>query len=150
MGHCINIYIGKKEEMNDPLIKFLELNSGIVAILDWPGNRSSEGYDNSKLLAGRTISSISTDYFGGLGEQSATLYVDGKVGYDGDTENGDPEPINNALRFMGVESIGENDEFDTVGLGNYRSNQDFSEESDEDLNLGEDPTIVEMYKAKYK
>jgi hypothetical protein len=138
MGHCINIYIGKKEEMNDPLIKYVELKHGIVAIMDWPGNRSAENYENSQLLAKRSIALISTDYFGGWGEQTATLYIDGKLAYKGDSGAGDPEPINNALRFMGVVAEGEDDEFDTVGLGHYRSNRDFDEEADEDLNLGED------------
>lgn len=65
---------------------------------------------------------IETDYFGGLGEQAAVVY-------QGQTEIMPPEvagggPINKALRHLGVVAQPGLDEFDTVGLGDFR---DFDE-----------------------
>jgi hypothetical protein len=132
MGHCINIFLGKKKEMTDPRIKYVELGSGIVAILDWPRNHSGEGYDSFELKKNRAIANISTDYFGGCGSQSAEFFVNGTLICDFDSDKGDAEPINRALRQMGVEAEKDMDEFDTVGLGHYRSNRDFVEEADDE------------------
>jgi len=75
---------------------------------------------------------IETDYFGGVGTQSAGFFKDGKLleSYKGDTRNIDPtipwpdrlldEPINKVLRKIGVLRNPDLDEFDTLGLGEYR------------------------------
>src|SRR5262245_17969674 len=62
---------------------------------------------------------IETDYYAGLGAQYAVVYR-------GATEvmppaKGESGPINQALRILGVGTKHGNDEFDTIGLGNYRS-----------------------------
>lgn len=59
-----------------------------------------------------------TDYFGGAGDQSAKLINDETTVY---------ERINDALSQMGVEKSDGLDEFDTVGLGNYRTNEEIVE-----------------------
>ena len=62
---------------------------------------------------------VATEYFGGVGEQFASVFEDGTCVME-PTEGG----INAALRRIGVECAGELDEFDTVGLGKRR---EFSE-----------------------
>ena len=59
---------------------------------------------------------ISTDYFGGVGEQYAIVYNSGKVIME-ETENG----INHALKILGVRTKENQDEFDTISLYRYRS-----------------------------
>ena len=59
---------------------------------------------------------IETEYFGGVGEQFATVY-DGSERVFEVTEGG----INAALKVIGVAAAPGMDEFDTVGLGKYRS-----------------------------
>ena len=62
---------------------------------------------------------ILTDYFGGVGQQYADVYKEEK--------NIDLEinTISKALRYLGVEKGNHHDEFDAVGLANYRSNPDY-------------------------
>ncbi len=59
---------------------------------------------------------VFTDYFGGVGNQYATVYSSGQVAMK-ETEGG----INKALRMIGVYKKGKLDEFDTINLGHYRS-----------------------------
>ena len=61
---------------------------------------------------------IQTDYFGGVGEQWADVYQGNCLVRDKTTQ------INSALSFLGVKGQNGMDEFDTVGLGNYRSMPD--------------------------
>ena len=63
---------------------------------------------------------IFTDYFGGVGEQGAVVYEDGKRLSVKKTH-----PINWALNRLGVKRIDKQDEFDTVGLGKYRNFDDY-------------------------
>jgi hypothetical protein len=68
----------------------------------------------------RPFAIIETDYFGGQGSQSAAVY-------HGDLELMAPDNagfigvINEALRLLGVPRSTPLDEFDTLGLGNYRN-----------------------------
>jgi hypothetical protein len=64
---------------------------------------------------------ISTDYFGGMGQQFASVFKDQNLVSDSLTT------INKALNFFGVERQGNLDEFDTVGLDKIRSQPDFLE-----------------------
>jgi hypothetical protein len=68
------------------------------------------------------IAFVETDYFEGRGAQAATACVDGEVVASGE---GDGRPINRALRAIGVVRPPDEDEFDTVCLGKYRSMQPF-------------------------
>ena len=60
---------------------------------------------------------IETDYFGGLGAQSAAVYHDKQEIMPPTTARSGP--INNALRLLGV-SCTFGDEFDAIGLGKFR------------------------------
>jgi len=67
-----------------------------------------------------TFALVMTDYFGGVGDQWASAYVNGR-------RIPDVRHVNDALRALGVQAIGEADEFDTVGLGKHRSSPDYLE-----------------------
>lgn len=99
-------------------IKWTELKEGLVATTHIPNVRA---FGRNK-----TIAKISTDYFGGAGEQEAKLFINNKKEYDKSSEFDSSErPINTVLRMMGVSRKDGQDEFDTIGLSNFRSNQDF-------------------------
>lgn len=99
-------------------IKWTELKEGLVATTHIPNVRA---FGKNK-----TIAKISTDYFGGAGEQDAKLFINNKKEYDKSSEFDSSErPINTVLRMMGVSRKDGQDEFDTIGLSNFRSNQDF-------------------------
>jgi hypothetical protein len=121
--HSIGVFLGKKSEVDadSKITKKLDLGSDIVAILDYE--------DDHDIKIGKTIAYIRTDYFGGCGDQSANVSENGKEIYSGDTELGPGNPINEALKLLGVEKSVGNDEFDTIGLGRYRSNDDFTNEA---------------------
>jgi hypothetical protein len=74
----------------------------------------------AKKLKSVPIAWIETDYFGGAGDQSAILWKDGKkkryrkrLGHN----------IDDAAKELGVVCEGDFDEFDTLGLGRYRTNE---------------------------
>jgi hypothetical protein len=70
------------------------------------------------LSRGGPIAFVETDYVDGRGAQAATACVDGQVVT---SQEGDGRPINHALRAIGVVRPSDEDEFDTVCLGKYRS-----------------------------
>lgn len=131
MGHCISVYLMNKSELRDEKInsvldnkekfeeiKWTELPKGILATTHIPNVRDF-GKD-------KTIAKIMTDYFGGAGHQEAKLFVNNKKEYDNSSEfDWSERPINSVLKMMGIVSNGGMDEFDTINLSNYRSNQDF-------------------------
>lgn len=74
---------------------------------------------------------VETDYFGGEGGQAAILWrggerVLGPAAIRAESEHARPRqfwPINAALRGFGIAAAPGLDEFDTLGLGEYRSNE---------------------------
>jgi len=71
------------------------------------------------------IAYIRTRYFGGDGEQVAGIWENGQI-VMGPLISATPGPINAALKKMGVPlDAGAVDEFDSLGLGRYRSVEDF-------------------------
>jgi hypothetical protein len=70
------------------------------------------------LEAAPTFAVIMTEYFGGVGDQWACAFNGTR------RVTGDKATINDVLRALGVVRRGEADEFDTVGLGRYRSTPD--------------------------
>lgn len=130
MGHCISVFIIRKSDLRDDKIesiindskytdiKWVKLNCDLLATTKIPNIREF-GSD-------KTIAYISTDYFGGSGNQSAKVFMNNKKILDQDDEfDWRLKPINSALKLLGVERTSGYDEFDTVGLGNFRSNEDF-------------------------
>lgn len=62
---------------------------------------------------------IHTDYFGGIGEQYACIF-EGYINLDKSIKS-----INDALKLLGVKRKGSFDEFDSIGLSDYRSEPDY-------------------------
>jgi hypothetical protein len=132
MGHCISIYVIKKSELREDKINkvlsdkntnqeivWTELKEGILATTYIPNIRDF-GKD-------KTVGVISTDYFGGSGHQEGKLFVNNKKEYEGSSEfNWSERPINTILMKMGISKKEGLDEFDTIGLSNFRSNGDFN------------------------
>jgi hypothetical protein len=133
MGHSISVYlinknqlrVDKIEEILDTKksknIKWVELGEGILATTRIPNVRE---FGKDKI-----ITKVETDYFGGDGFQSAQLWENSKrkVFYSDEGAIGiyHTEPINEVLRMIGVKKKSGMDEFDTIGLGKRRSNNDF-------------------------
>jgi hypothetical protein len=134
--HAISVYLLKVEDLRDDKLNSLlenketsfkikngEINwtilgEGIVATTKIPKSKEWQ--------SGKLICKIETDYFGGFGDQSAKLYRDNNILIDEDTRTDQTtNPINQALKMMGVKAKPGMDEFDTVGLGRYRTNEDF-------------------------
>lgn len=129
MSHCINvILINKKDLRNDKInqtlgqstsdIKWTELSHNILATTYIPNIK--------EFSKGKTLAIISTDYFGGIGEQEAKVLYNGEVILHQDTElDFKLKPINSALKLLNVTCDEDKDEFDTIGLSKFRSNSDF-------------------------
>jgi hypothetical protein len=130
MSHCISVYLINKSDLRDEKINsvlentnsksinWVELPKGILATTHIPNVREF-GKD-------KTIAKISTDYFGGNGHQEAKLFVNNKKEYDKSSEfDWSERPINSVLKMMCITPDKGMDEFDTINLSKYRSNQDF-------------------------
>ena len=128
--HCISLYLIRKSDLRDEKIDniledkseneiiWTEMYCDILATTNIP---NIERFGKGKMIA-----SISTDYFGGMGYQSAKLFIDNKIEYEADDEyDYSLRPINTVLKKMGVVRKDGMDEFDMIGLGNYRTNEDF-------------------------
>lgn len=131
--HCINIIIVSRKELRSNTIdsilddkkmdlQYVELPQGMIAF--------PELYNKSvyrKLGEGIKFVNLSTDYFGGSGEQSAELNIStsDKEGYKTISESYDYDAINKILKEYGVIREDGSDEFDTINLGKYRKNEDF-------------------------
>lgn len=68
---------------------------------------------------------LETEYFGGFGSQAAAVFEAGAVVFEAATPVGyegisPDDPINSALRILGVTANQSLDEFDAVGLGEFR------------------------------
>ncbi len=74
----------------------------------------------AKRLGLDSIAWIETDYFGGFGEQSAITWINGKKHRYREQFGSN---IDNAMKALGVVCEGDKDEFDTLGLGKYRTNE---------------------------
>ncbi len=153
MGHSVHLIIGRGEAAAAfvrqwPGSRTVELRGGWLAIpvdqglydaieARHPGAVRPSGLDVSPFglsesLAAATakgggLAYIETDYFGGTGGQSATAFVDGQQVMAPQTARGGAGPINQALRRIGVQRA-EADEFDTIGLGERRSMDDYEPE----------------------
>jgi len=66
---------------------------------------------------------LETDYFGGEGGQGACVFEHGHALME--PTWAESNTINTALKILGVDPVGDDDEFDTVGLCSVRKNADF-------------------------
>lgn len=70
------------------------------------------------------VSYVETCFWGGPGEQSAIVWENGQVVF-GPLKLPSSGPISAALKVTGVKRSEYQDEFDVLGLGRYRSNEDW-------------------------
>lgn len=153
MGHTISAIIVKKESYRNSVInkvvdkqddfltisKYAELNKGLLLFpfgstyqfkkegFVSPQEVVNQGHDilcSELSLDYRECVYVETDYFGGYGDQSASYYKDGKLIYEDLNSHG---CINECLSRMGIvrdkDNYGKVDEFDTIGLGKFRTNE---------------------------
>jgi hypothetical protein len=131
MGHCISIYVINKSELRDDKINKV-LNGEIKSEIIWTElceNLLATNYIPNVRDFGKdkTVGVLSTDYFAGAGYQEGKLFINNKKEYEGSSEfNWSERPINTILMKMGISKKEGLDEFDTVGLSNFRSNGDFN------------------------
>ena len=72
------------------------------------------------------IAYIETEYFGGIGTQSAVVWLSGTMIFSPLLTDAAREgAINQALRCLGVVRGAHFDEFDAIGLGQHRSNEEW-------------------------
>ncbi len=80
----------------------------------------------AELSKGGVLAFIETEYWGGDGTQGATAYRDGVCIMEPQAEG--LGPISHALGLLGYRAAeGKSDEFETVGLGRFRNNEDWIE-----------------------
>jgi hypothetical protein len=139
MGHCISALIGKvpidKNKAAQYDLPFFEKNGFVIVALDpshadfWD-EKLGYGYEKvseilmdtkcthflAKEIGLTEFAIIHTEYFGGVGEQFA-------ASYQSETQTLAPseDGINKALKRIGVKRNLLKDEFDTIGLGEYRN-----------------------------
>lgn len=134
MSHCIHAIIFPEKELKDKTLPHVILKGGLVMMTEENTNLISWDFFPKYI-------EIHTDYFGGIGEQNCTCYTRGEFPKKLET-------INEGLKFLGVEKESGMDEFDTVGLGNYRSNEDISPSRQsmpiEAMSKTEDINIIEV------
>jgi hypothetical protein len=124
MSHILTAFVLKEKDLS-PFIRRKQLPQGfaLVPADEWLVSQfpqlegGTEGF--SKMFCNNNpVAAVHTDYFGGVGEQSADFY-DGKIVHSFDSYS--PRPINTALSKLGVTRSGTEDEFDAIHLGKYRN-----------------------------
>jgi hypothetical protein len=112
--HCVRVYI-TKDDGTFTEVPHLKLPQDFVLFTEKPKG----------LKKGRLVAYCETDYFGGFGNQRAVVWNSKHNVY---SESNSFGAINMALKLLGVACSGEEDEFDTINLGSFRSNYEIDEE----------------------
>ena len=71
------------------------------------------------------IAYIETEYFGGAGEQAALVWRNGDIVFGPSSLTDSDNPINDALKSIGVRVITEHDEFDEMNLSRERDTEEW-------------------------
>lgn len=101
-----------------------------MGLLPDPGRAVSEGELVVWSAAG-PVARVDAEYFGGLGEQWATVWKGGVAVLgplhlpEGEPFPAEGSPISRALRRLGVVAGAGEDEFTAVGLGRHRAPEDW-------------------------
>lgn len=135
--HSINTIIIKETELRDKKIndilsdakskkiKSVNLEHGMIAFPTLHKGDVAKFFGSDV-----TFVEVKTNYFGGSGDQSAGLYKSKIKGFKQikflDSEfDWSINPINDILKEYGLVKNPNMDEFDTINLGRYRTNEDF-------------------------
>jgi len=132
MGHCISVIIIRESNIKEGYKEYISLPQGFALL--------PQQEDKSMLI--EPYLEIDTDYFGGCGEQYATLFINNKV-----EEIETRDPIDEGLKMLGVISNDDMDEFDTINLGRYRDYSDIekklpSYKESQDVNNSNEPLLL--------
>lgn len=123
--HSIAVWIVPQDFMRDVKLDSLLNNESIFKEMKWTQLNGCWATTNDLTPYLKNIHQalwVETDYFGGMGYQDAILYEWGKK----TTYDDYKYPIDRGLRHLGIVKMGNLDEFDTIGLGNFRTNEDFN------------------------
>lgn len=111
MGYFLMAHIAKKETFDKLGVESVPLGCDL--------HITTRAVDVAMVRAnGDCVASVTADYFGGEGEQSAGWFASDMIEVL-DNEYG---AINTVLARLGVVRSEGTDEFDTVGLGRHRDN----------------------------
>jgi len=147
MGHAISGFIGRARDFSarlrqPPFPGMVRLPHGLALApygeAEIEALRSGEGIAARIDTMGRELSAlgavvfIETEYFGGIGGQSAGVWIGGECRFSGfggvrvrlwwHPDHDTAEPINDALALaFGLGQEGPDDAFDRIGLGRWRS-----------------------------
>lgn len=122
MSHHISGFVADRDKLKEAVKGYEEahvivLNANNLGFLPWTWELDAKMKKSFFHKFDFPVAFIETDYFGGFGEQNARM----KKGREVLLPRGE---INEALRLFGVKR-GESDEFDEVGFGRWRSNDDW-------------------------
>jgi hypothetical protein len=109
MAYDLSAWIAHHKVFANAGIKFKELSQGFAIT-----TRSCDD-----LAPKHEIAYVYASFWGGFGEQEAEYYKAGTKVIFGALE---PGAINKALKLLGVMRVDGQDEFDSLGLGQERSN----------------------------
>ncbi len=156
MGHSINVFIGKDNIISlfsfEQKVSKITLNQGFSMVFlscnfheellrEYKGELVCDNlfvnFDSAvkslleKYSSGGMLAYMETDYFGGVGSQTAILYENGRLRISPIQTNDftlwtkdDNRAINIILKELGVKKEDDFDEFDSVGLNGYRRMSD--------------------------
>jgi hypothetical protein len=161
MGHAINGFIATYEALSNAAhslnaARVCRLGGGFgflpltdeVARLEDPASEFAQFHRLTEPMVAWALAQshrfpiayIETDYFGGDGAQASVMWRNGSVDF-GPIETVDDHAhrtplekgaINQAVRRLGVQRGNALDEFEALGLGNFRDNEDWTSEADLD------------------
>ncbi len=127
MGHAIRALVAKDEQLSAAVAApcvVAPLAQGYALAVAPDADDEMRLLEEAGERLGRrfAIALVATDYFGGSGTQHARVWTPSDVAARGRSGSG---AINAALALIGVTRSPPGDEFDSVGLGWYRSNDDW-------------------------
>lgn len=107
MSYYINAWVAHHSLFEKMGVSYTQLNQGFGISRIEP------------LEPGNQFAYVHGDYSGGIGQQAAVYYNDGKKTIFNEYP---PGAINRALVLLGVKRYSDMDEFDSLGLDNKRDN----------------------------
>ena len=142
MSYTLSAFIGKtaaleKQALELPTTKSIHLSQGFSMLLVSETLAAIPGSDvpvepfytlSSKLFElGKALSAtgpvgfLDIELFGGHGERTAVLWQNQEVAFGPVMSEDDSSVTNQLLALLGVQKLDFHDEFDALGLGRYRS-----------------------------
>ncbi|WP_448950321.1 hypothetical protein [Labrys neptuniae] len=138
MAHVISGIVAQLSWLRDkapPLIEYgaiAPLNQSFGMLLLWADSirhlsDEMEDLDQATVLLSQhgKVGNVATEYIGGSGFQRAGLWDAGECIVKPEWDYVPYGPINNVLANLGVSKDGHRDEFDALGLGKFRYNEDW-------------------------